>query len=109
MQDIVVIDGSYGEGGGQILRTALSLSAITGRAVRVDNIRAGRPQPGLAAQHVTAARAVAALCGGVLDGDALGSQTLTMIPDGTLHAGDYKFDVAAAREGGSAGAVTLVL
>jgi RNA 3'-terminal phosphate cyclase (ATP) len=109
MGDMLVIDGSHGEGGGQILRSALSLAAIMGRPVRVERIRAGRPRPGLAAQHVTAARAVAAVCGGVLEGDELESQTLTLTPDGALHAGDYLFDVAAAREGGSAGAVTLVL
>lgn len=109
MQDTLIIDGSHGEGGGQILRTALSLSAVTGRPIRVERIRAGRRQPGLAAQHVTAARAVAELCGGALEGNVLGSQTLTMIPDGTLRSGNYKFDVAAAREGGSAGAVMLVL
>jgi RNA 3'-terminal phosphate cyclase (ATP) len=109
MGDMLVIDGSHGEGGGQILRSALSLAAIMGRPVRVEHIRAGRPRPGLAAQHVTAARAVAAVCGGVLEGDELESQTLTLTPDGALHAGDYLFDVAAAREGGSAGAVTLVL
>lgn len=58
------IDGSYGEGGGQLLRTAVALAAITGQAVHLDNIRAKRSNPGLAAQHLTAVKAVAALCGG---------------------------------------------
>ena len=59
---ILEIDGSHGEGGGQILRTALCLAALTGRAVRFRNIRAARRVPGLAAQHVTSVRAAAALC-----------------------------------------------
>jgi RNA 3'-terminal phosphate cyclase (ATP) len=105
----LVIDGSHGEGGGQILRTALSLSAITGRALRVENIRAGRPKPGLAAQHVTAVRALAAVCDAEVRGDELGSQVLGFAPGAPVRAGDYAFDVGAARVGGSAGAVTLVL
>ena len=54
--DLLVIDGSHGEGGGQILRTALTLSSLTGKAIRIDNIRAHRARPGLAAQHLTAVR-----------------------------------------------------
>ena len=103
------IDGGHGEGGGQIVRSALSLAAVTGRAVRILRVRAGRPRPGLAAQHVTAARAVAAVCAGRLDGDRLGSQSLALEPTAPPRAGDYLFDVAAARTGGSAGAVSLVL
>jgi len=105
----VEIDGSYGEGGGQILRTAVGLAAVTGRAVRVDRIRAGRPRPGLAAQHLTAVRAVAEICGGRLTGDTLASQTLLFEPQAPPAAGDYAWDVADARPGGSAGAVSLVL
>jgi len=56
------IDGSYGEGCGQILRTSLSLAAITGRSLRIERIRAGCQKPGLAAQHLTAVRAAAAIC-----------------------------------------------
>jgi RNA 3'-terminal phosphate cyclase (ATP) len=103
------IDGSHGEGGGQILRTALSLAAIAARPLRVTNIRAGRAKPGLAAQHVVAARAMAALCKARLTGDALGSQSLTFMPGGPVGAGDYFFDVAEARPGGSAGSTTLIL
>ncbi len=105
----IVIDGSHGEGGGQIVRTSLALSAITGLAVRLEKIRAGRRKPGLAAQHLTGARAVARVCGARLEGDALGSQTLSFTPGGPPRAGNYSFDVAAHRRGGSAGATSLVL
>jgi RNA 3'-terminal phosphate cyclase (ATP) len=107
--DPLVIDGSHGEGGGQILRTAVALAAITGRPLRIERIRAGRPHPGLAAQHLTAVRAVARVCAARLVGDKLGSSVLEFVPCGSPRAGDYAFDVAEARAGGSAGAVTLVL
>ncbi|QXP88061.1 RNA 3'-terminal phosphate cyclase [Methylococcus capsulatus] len=103
------IDGSYGEGGGQIIRTALSLAALTGTAVRLENIRARRRKPGLAAQHLTAVKAVALLCDARIGGAELGSQTLEFIPGRPVRAGDYTLDVGEAREGGSAGAVMLVL
>lgn len=105
----LLIDGAHGEGGGQILRTAVSLAAITGRSLRIERIRANRRNPGLAAQHLTAVRAAAALCDARLSGDTLASQELDFIPHAPVSAGDYAFDVALAREGGSAGAVTLVL
>ncbi len=105
----MIIDGSYGEGGGQILRTALALAAITGRAIQIEKIRAGRKNPGLAAQHLTSVRAAAAICRAQITGDEPGSQTLTFVPGGPPQPGDYLFDVAEAREGGSAGATTLVL
>lgn len=108
-RDWVVVDGARGEGGGQILRTALSLSAITGRPLRIDRIRALRRNPGLAAQHLTAVRSAAALCAAQLEGDRLGSTSLEFVPTTPVAAGDYVFDVALAREGGSAGAVMLVL
>ncbi|HYE34647.1 RNA 3'-terminal phosphate cyclase [Methylocaldum sp.] len=107
--DRIVIDGSYGEGGGQILRTTLCLSAITGRPVRIENIRARRKKPGLAAQHLTAVLAAAKLCDADLNGAELYSKTLTFTPRAKPRAGDYLFDVAEARQGGSAGAVSLVL
>src|SRR4028119_1885279 len=103
------IDGSYGEGGGQVLRTSLSLAAITGQPIRIEHIRAKREKPGLAAQHLTAVRAAAAICQAEVRGDALGSMTLEFIPSGSAQAGHYTFDVTQARESGSAGAVTLVL
>ncbi|NJM72301.1 MAG: RNA 3'-phosphate cyclase [Scytonema sp. RU_4_4] len=106
---MIHIDGSYGEGGGQILRTSLSLAAITSHSIRIKNIRAGRSKPGLAAQHLTSIRAAAAICNAKVQGDALGSTTLEFIPGSSVQAGSYTFDVSEAREGGSAGAVTLVL
>lgn len=76
----LVIDGSHGEGGGQILRTGLALAALRGRSVQFTHVRAGRRHPGLAAQHLTAVRAAAALCAATLDGDALNSQELLFVP-----------------------------
>ena len=105
----LLIDGAHGEGGGQILRTAVSLAAIAGRRIRIEHIRANRRNPGMAAQHLTAVRAAAALCQARVSGDELASQELDFIPQRPVTAGDYAFDVALAREGGSAGAVTLVL
>ena len=91
------------------MRTALALSAIYAQPVRIERIRAGRPKPGLAAQHLTAVRAMAELCRARLEGAELGSQTLTFIPARHPQPGRYTFDVAEAREGGSAGSTTLVL
>lgn len=108
-QQMVVIDGSHGEGGGQILRTALTLAVLTERPTRIENIRAGRGRPGLRPQHLTAVRAAAAVCDVELEGDELGSQTVTLVPSGMVHPGEYLFDVTEAAEGGSAGSVGLVL
>jgi RNA 3'-terminal phosphate cyclase (ATP) len=105
----LVIDGAHGEGGGQILRSALTFSAITGRPLRIENVRAGRKNPGLAAQHVTSVRALAAICRARVAGNAIGATTLEFAPQAPVCAGDYAFDVAAARLGGSAGAAGLVL
>ena len=96
------IDGSHGEGGGQLLRTAVALAAITGRRLTIDNIRARREKPGLAPQHVAAVRAVGAVCDAAIDGLAVGSTALTIVPE-RLHGGDFRVDV------GTAGSVTLVL
>ena len=109
MTDFLIIDGSYGEGGGQILRSTLSLAIITGRPVRIENLRANRKKPGLAAQHLTSVWAAAMLCDAEVKGAELGSLTLQFIPRKQVRAGDYFLDVAQAREGGSAGAVMLVL
>jgi RNA 3'-terminal phosphate cyclase (ATP) len=109
------IDGSYGEGGGQVLRTALSLSMITGRGLRIVNIRARRSRPGLRPQHLTAVRAAAALCQARVSGDTLGSPEITFEPQASCRGGAYRFDVSEATRlgrrapSGSAGAVTLVL
>ncbi|MBC7251877.1 MAG: RNA 3'-phosphate cyclase [Anaerolineae bacterium] len=107
-KEVLIIDGSYGEGGGQVLRTALSLSALLGRTVRLVNIRAGRSKPGLQAQHLTGVRAVARICNAEVDGAKLGSQELTFVPRAVPQAGSYTFDVSEARKGGSAGATSLV-
>lgn len=108
-RQMIVVDGSHGEGGGQILRTALTLAALTQRPTRIENIRAGRGRPGLRSQHLTAVRAAAAVSGAELEGDELGSQTLTLTPSGERRSGEYAFDVAEAADGGSAGSVALVL
>jgi RNA 3'-terminal phosphate cyclase (ATP) len=99
------VDGSYGEGGGQILRTALALAALTGVPVPIDRIRARRSKPGLRPQHLTAVQAVARVCQAEVTGVHLGSQALTFRPR-ALQAGNYVFDVAEQTR--SAGAVTLV-
>lgn len=108
MADWLTIDGSYGEGGGQILRTALSLSAVTGRPFRIHSIRAGRREPGLRPQHVAAVRAVAAICGARVAGEALGSRKLTFQPTDAPKAGEYTVDVQALSGTGSAGSATLI-
>lgn len=105
----LIIDGSYGEGGGQIVRSAATLAAATGRAVQIRNIRSGRTKPGLAAQHVTAVLAAARLCGAEVRGAELGSSTLDFAPRRPVRSGAFEFDVAEARQGGSAGAAMLVL
>ncbi|MFO0902252.1 MAG: RNA 3'-terminal phosphate cyclase [Pirellulales bacterium] len=101
MTQSVLIDGSQGEGGGQIVRSSLTLSLVTGRPFVIENIRAGRESPGLKRQHLAAVRAAAEVCRGSVRGDALGSQRLEFTP-GELRAGDYEFQV------GSAGSATLV-
>lgn len=101
----VEIDGTYGEGGGQLLRTALSLSCITGRPFKIHDIRAGRAEPGLKPAHILSARAAAQITGGLVSGAAIGSTTLTFEP-GPLRGGSYTFDVGTVRAGaGSTGLV----
>lgn len=108
MAESIEIDGSHGEGGGQVLRTALTLSALTGRPVRLRQIRAARPKPGLAPQHLTCVRAAARICDASLHGAELRSTELTFEPRSEPLAGEYVFDVTEASRGGSAGAATLV-
>ncbi len=105
---MLTIDGRMGEGGGQVLRTSLSLSALTGRPFRLTHVRANRSKPGLRPQHLTAVRAVARLCGAALVGDALDSRTLEFRPAMPPQPGTYEFDVSDATQGGSAGAITLI-
>lgn len=109
MADILILDGSQGEGGGQILRTALSLPIVATRAIRLVNIRAGRRNPGLLPQHLSAVRAAAAISGAVVSGDRLGSTELVFAPNHPARQGRFMFDVAETAERGSAGSVTLVL
>jgi RNA 3'-terminal phosphate cyclase (ATP) len=109
MTDMLILDGSHGAAGGQILRTALSLSAITMRPFRLINIRAGRRNPGLLAQHLSAVRAAARISGAAVSGDQFGSTELTFNPSRSPCAGSYAIDVAEVAERGSAGAVTLIL
>jgi RNA 3'-terminal phosphate cyclase (ATP) len=97
MTDRLVIDGSIGEGGGQILRSALCLAAVTGRAVMVENIRTGRRRPGLAAQHLAAIRAVAEICRAGLEGDSLESTKILFDSQGEVRGGRYFFDIGAMR------------
>ncbi len=99
---MIEIDGSEGEGGGQIVRTSIGLSAITGKSVRICNIRAGRCNPGLQPQHITGIRACAKICGAEVVGDERGCTEIIFKP-GKIRGGNYKFDV------GTAGAISLVL
>ena len=102
MTEGLLIDGSRGEGGGQILRTSLTLSTITGRPFRMMRIRSGRPDPGLAAQHVACVQAAAAICGARTGGAEIGSQDLQFHP-GKIEPGEYSAEVATA------GSTSLVL
>ena len=98
---LVSIDGSLGEGGGQILRTSLSLSLLTGKAFHIENLRAGREKPGLLRQHLTAVLAAAEISAAEVKGATLGSTSVTFSP-GKVRAGEYRFAV------GTAGSATLV-
>jgi RNA 3'-terminal phosphate cyclase (ATP) len=96
------LDGSFGEGGGQILRTGLALSLLTGKPFHLRNVRARRPKPGLQPQHLMSVRAAAAVGAARVRGASIGSSDLVFEP-GPVSAGKYRFDV------GTAGAVGLVL
>ncbi|MDD0971566.1 MULTISPECIES: RNA 3'-terminal phosphate cyclase [Pseudomonas] len=99
-QDVIELDGAIG--GGQVLRSALSLSMVTGQTFRIERIRARRSRPGLLRQHLTAVMAAAQVCGAKIQGAELGSQTLIFEP-GPIRGGDYRFAI------GTAGSCTLVL
>ncbi len=101
----LLLDASHGEGGGQVLRTALALAAVLGRPVRLRNVRAGRPKPGLQPQHQTVVRALATIADAEIGGADLGSTEVSFAPRG-LHGGEYHFDVGALT--GSAGSVSLL-
>jgi len=98
---MILIDGSSGEGGGQIIRTSLSLSLITGTAFRINKIRSGRKNPGLQTQHLAAVRAAAEIGGAKVTGDRPGSSELEFHP-GEIRPGSYSFRI------GTAGSTTLV-
>jgi RNA 3'-terminal phosphate cyclase (ATP) len=98
---MITIDGSQGEGGGQILRTSLTLSMLTGTPFRIEKIRAGRRKPGLLRQHLTCVTAATAISAATTTGAELGSTALTFTP-GPIKGGTYEFAI------GSAGATTLV-
>jgi RNA 3'-terminal phosphate cyclase (ATP) len=97
-----IIDGSLGEGGGQILRTSLALAAVTGEPFRIERIRAGRKKPGLLRQHLVCVEAAVAISGGVATGAELGSLMLEFTP-GVVKPGRYSFSI------GTAGSASLVL
>jgi RNA 3'-terminal phosphate cyclase (ATP) len=100
--NMIELDGSTGEGGGQILRSALTLAMITGRPFHIRQIRARRTKPGLMRQHLVAVQAAAQICGARVSGAAVGSQELEFIP-GKVRGGEYRFAI------GTAGSCTLVL
>src|SRR5438477_7925723 len=99
---MIEVDGSFGEGGGQVLRTAVALAAVLSKDIHVFNIRAGRAEPGLRPQHMTGVKAAAELCSSELEGSQVGSTEFTFKP-GKLRPGTFRFDV------GTAGSITLVL
>jgi RNA 3'-terminal phosphate cyclase (ATP) len=100
---VIELEGSYGEGGGQLVRTAVALSALTGRGVRLANVRAKRARPGLAPQHLAAVRAVSAVCDACCEGLELRATRFTFQPRARAAGGELRADV------GTAGSVTLVL
>lgn len=99
--EFLAIDGAIGEGGGQILRTSLTLSALLGKPVKITNIRAGRQQPGLKRQHLTAIQALAKITDADVSGATEGSQSISFCPKKIKH-GEFEFDI------GSAGSTMLV-
>lgn len=99
---MIVIDGSYGEGGGQVLRTSLTMSLVTGQPFRIDRIRAGRKKPGLLNQHLMAVDAAAEIGRAEVSGNDIGSQQLDFAPTG-ITPGRYRYAI------GTAGSCTLVL
>ncbi|HXF05968.1 MAG TPA: RNA 3'-terminal phosphate cyclase, partial [Blastocatellia bacterium] len=101
----IQIDGSFGEGGGQILRTSLAMAALLGCEVEITNIRRGRKTPGLQPQHLTAVRAIKEVTQGKTLGEELGGEFLIFTP-GTITSGTYEFDVSKVKA--SAGSVSLI-
>ena len=100
-KDFISIDGSSGEGGGQVLRASLALSMALGRPFRMHNIRANRPKPGLKRQHLACVLAAQTICGARVTGTEINSPEITFVP-ARVTPGDYTFDI------GSGGSCTLV-
>jgi len=98
---MIEIDGSQGEGGGQIIRSSLALSAVTGQPVQFDNIRAKRSKPGLMRQHLTAVKAAAKVCDAKVEGAEIGASSITFEPN-AIRSGEYRFQV------GTAGSTSLI-
>jgi RNA 3'-terminal phosphate cyclase (ATP) len=98
---MIEIDGSQGEGGGQILRSSLALAAVTGRAIRLTKIRAGRKKSGLMRQHLTAVNAAARVCNAKVEGAVIGAMSIKFEPQ-QICGGHYRFQV------GTAGSATLI-
>ena len=99
---MLTIDGSMGEGGGQIVRTSMAFSALLGKEITITDIRANRSKKGLRPQHVAAVSAIASICGGKLEGASIGSDELRYSP-GNSEIQDYTIDI------GTAGSIPLVL
>ena len=99
---MIEIDGSYGEGGGQVVRLSVALSSLTKIPVKITNIRYNRPNPGLRPQHVTAIEALAQICTAKTKGVTTGSPSIEFFPE-AIEGGTYIFDI------GTAGSITLVL
>ena len=106
---MIEIDASQGEGGGQVLRTVLALSVLTGHAVKLTGIRARRRNPGLAPQHLAGVKAAAQVCAAEIEGARLHSSELTFRPATPAQSGRYTFDISRLAGQGGAGAVTLLL
>jgi len=94
---MLTIDGSMGEGGGQVLRTSLALSALTGQPFLIEKIRANRKKPGLMRQHLTAVQAAARISSAHVEGDAIGSPSLRFTP-GPVVGGVYDFAIGTRRQ-----------
>lgn len=99
---MIEVDGSYGEGGGAVLRLTAALSALKSKQVHITNIRSGRPQPGLMPQHLNAVRAVSMLSDATVEGLEIGSSEINFCPQ-TLKAGNYRIDIKTA------GSITLLM
>lgn len=99
---MIQVDGTYGEGGGQIVRTSLSLAAITGKSIEIEGVRGRRSKPGLQPQHLMAVKAAGQICSAAIQGAEVGSSSFRFEPGSPVLAGTYRFDI------GTAGATTLV-